>query len=319
MVLRRALYKNGTLRSYRPNVPVISIGNITSGGTGKTPITALIATYIRDELGIRPAIVMRGYKRSTKGFLLVSNGRQIYADVNQSGDEAQDYAQKLGGAVIICDEDRVRGVEKAISYGGQVILLDDGFQHLRIVRDCNILLLDRNSNNNVIPFGKNREDTSAARDADIILRMDDASIHIPKKNESTEFRAKKQIQKIELAFGNDLLPADTLKGSRILLVAGIANPTRATRMLEGLGAVVTMHLLPDHAEYSETVIHEIYENAAIAKIDYILTTTKDAVKAGEFYHKFKPPVPVGIIHITYDIESKKIFFEKIRKVINPEQ
>jgi tetraacyldisaccharide 4'-kinase len=319
MALRRALYKNGALKSYKPNVPVISIGNLTSGGTGKTPITSLIAIYIRDELGLKPAIVMRGYKRSTKGFLLVSDGREIHADVNESGDEAQDYARKLGGVIVICDEDRVRGAEKAIFYGGQIILLDDGYQHMRIARDCNILLIDRNSTDNVIPFGKNREDLSTARDADIILLMDDSSFHIPKRDDCPVLKATAQIESIELFPNRDAFDLEALRGANILLIAGIANPLRAQKMVESLGASVTLFPLSDHAEYSEQLIHDIYGKAVQLNSSYILTTTKDIVKAGNFYQQFPSPIPVGIIHITYDIESKEIFFEKIRQLINIEQ
>src|ERR1051325_2696603 len=104
MRLRRHMYERGTFKSYHPGIPVISIGNLAVGGTGKSPMVLKVAKYI-GERGKRVAIVSRGYGRKSKGFVLVRDGSQILAKVQQSGDEAQMLAQELTGAIVIVDED----------------------------------------------------------------------------------------------------------------------------------------------------------------------------------------------------------------------
>ena len=170
MKLRRLLYRKGILKSERVSVPVISIGNLSMGGTGKTPITLALARYCIETLNRKTAIVLRGYKRKSSGFLIVSNGKEILEDVTKSGDEAQLYAQELPEAIVICDEDRVRAARNAVKLGAEVILLDDGFQHLRLKRDLNILLINSDEGiPPVVPFGKGRETASALNNADFIL------------------------------------------------------------------------------------------------------------------------------------------------------
>src|ERR1035437_10976461 len=112
MRLRRRLYERGSLRSSHPGVPVISVGNLSLGGTGKSPMVLAIARHLMEQHK-RVAIVSRGYKRRSKGFLLVSDARRVLATVESSGDEAQMFAQMLPGAIVIVSEDRVRGAEQA--------------------------------------------------------------------------------------------------------------------------------------------------------------------------------------------------------------
>src|ERR1035437_9285714 len=131
MRLRRRLYERGMLRSSHPGVPVISVGNLSLGGTGKSPMVLAIAHYIMSQRGKRVAIVSRGYKRRSKGFVLVSDARRVLAKVEDSGDEAQMFAQMLPGAIVIVCEGRARGAEQATRLGADAIVLDDGFQHLR--------------------------------------------------------------------------------------------------------------------------------------------------------------------------------------------
>ena len=170
MRLRRALYERRILKSSHPGIPVISIGNLSLGGTGKSPLVEKIANYLYHTKGDRVAVLSRGYRRRSKGYVLIRDGGEILANVEDSGDESQMLAEVLPHAIIMVDEDRVHGAYQAKSLGADVILLDDGYQHLRIERDLNILLVDSAQQfTNVIPFGKLREPLSAARAADVII------------------------------------------------------------------------------------------------------------------------------------------------------
>lgn len=314
MTLRRILYHKGTLPSTKVSVPVISIGNITSGGSGKSPMTKLIAEYLRDELQKKPAIVMRGYKRKTKGFLLVSDGRQVLANVRESGDEAQSFARELGGVMVVCDEDRVHGANEAIKRGANVILLDDGFQHMALKRDLNILLFDKYSFSHVIPFGKNREDITSCSDADIIITTDGSTSKPPEHTVALHLEASPMLSKI-ISIAGEAIDPSSFSGKRVLALSSIANPIRFQNMLAKEGADVIPFTLNDHSEYNETIITDIIKRAKDDLCEMILTTTKDIVKSREFFEKAMPDIPVCVLHITYTFDKPDLFYTKLNETI----
>ncbi len=313
MTMRRILYHKGSLPSTKVSVPVISIGNITAGGSGKSPITKLIAEYLRDSLDKKPAIVMRGYKRKSKGFLLVSDGRQILADINESGDEPQSFARDLGGVMIVCDEDRANGAKKAIAMGANVILLDDGYQHMALKRDLNILLVDKHSDQHVIPFGRNREDITSASDADTIIRTDESQIEIPHKNDTLIVRAKLTASHIAFLDASKQSP-EYLKGKRVLALSSIANPERFHNIISSFDADIIPYILDDHAEYNANLIADIIKRATRDDCDLIITTTKDIVKSSEYFEKAQLPCEVGVLHITYSFSDEEEFWNRIQSV-----
>lgn len=313
MTLRRVLYHKGSLPSSKVSVPVISIGNITTGGSGKSPITKQIVEYLRDSLGKKPAIVMRGYKRKSKGFLFVSDGRQILANVTESGDEAQSFARELGGVMVICDENRVSGAKKAIAQGADVILLDDGYQHMALQRDLNILLIDKLSDQHVIPFGKNREDITSSSDADIIIRTDENEITTPHKKDALIARAKLTASHITFLDSSKESP-DNLKGKRVLGLSSIANPGRFHNLISSFDTDIIPYTLEDHAEYNDSLIADIYKRAKNDDCDLIITTTKDIVKSREYFERAEPPCKVGVLHISYSFTEDEIFWKRIQSV-----
>lgn len=314
MTMRRILYHKGSLPSTKVSVPVISIGNITTGGSGKSPITKLIAEYLRDSLGKKPAIVMRGYKRKSKGFVLVSDGRQILADVNQSGDEAQSFARELGGVMVVCDEDRANGAKKAIAIGANVILLDDGFQHMALKRDLNILLIDKHSHQHVIPFGKNREDITSASDADIIIRTDESQIEIPHKKDALIVPAKLIASHITFLDSSKQSP-EYQKGKRVLALSSIANPERFHNLISSFDADIIPYTLEDHAEYNTNLIADIIRRATKDDCDLIITTTKDIVKSQKYFEEAELQLEVGVLHISYALTDDE-FWKQIDSVFS---
>jgi tetraacyldisaccharide 4'-kinase len=191
MSCRRALYHSEKLKSAHPGIPVLSIGNISVGGTGKTPLTALIARdFVR---GIVPdflseicaqkemtgavelggiAILSRGYGRDGSGYKSVSRGSGLLLPVREVGDEAALLSQSCPGVQVAVCEDRLAGAQRLVAEGSRVILLDDAYQHLAIQRDVNLLVWDcavDPRRESVFPFGRLREAPQAALDADILV------------------------------------------------------------------------------------------------------------------------------------------------------
>ncbi|NOZ57407.1 MAG: tetraacyldisaccharide 4'-kinase, partial [Calditrichaeota bacterium] len=136
------LYRHGVLKRERVGALVVSVGNVTVGGTGKTPFTAWLARELAAR-GAKVGIVSRGYGRKSRGLVVVSDGSRLLADVRQSGDEPRLLALKAPGVPVIVDENRARGCREAVRrFGCQILLLDDAFQHRRLHRDVDIVLVN---------------------------------------------------------------------------------------------------------------------------------------------------------------------------------
>jgi tetraacyldisaccharide 4'-kinase len=316
MRLRRMMYERGWLKSYHPGIPVISVGNLKMGGTGKSPMVLLIAKYLESKHSKRVAIISRGYKRSTKGFLLVSNGKEILASVEDSGDEAQMLAELLPNTMVIVDEDRVRGAKKAKELGSEVIILDDGFQHLRLRPDINILLIAGTSSP-VIPFGRSREPAIAARAADVIISSDGRDTSdLKNENSNIVFATVRVVPSSLMSFSVPDVPLTELKSKHILALSSIANPERFYVMLRELGATVVPKSLGDHAEYSESLVEKILTEAKTSGVEMIVTTMKDAVKSRQYFMRVSTNIPILILlHSLEFLRGKDGFYGAIDKIL----
>ncbi|HEY3875068.1 MAG TPA: tetraacyldisaccharide 4'-kinase, partial [Candidatus Kapabacteria bacterium] len=277
MRARRFAYRRGWLRSQAAEVPVVSVGNLTMGGTGKSPMVLLIAEYL-ERKGKRVAIVSRGYKRASKGLVIVRNGGDILVPVEESGDEPQMVAALLPNAIVIVDEARVRGAQRARELGAEVIILDDGFQHLQLKRDVNILLANGEVSA-VLPFGHAREPESAMQAADLIVFTDGEEKN-GKRNEA-EIVVTSVPSKLQ-SFTNAEVPLASLRDKSVLALSSIARPERFQNMLTTLGASVTPFALSDHAPYSKELAKKIMQSAEACSAELIITTMKDAAKSKRF-------------------------------------
>jgi tetraacyldisaccharide 4'-kinase len=320
MRARRAAYHSGLLHSDHPGIPVISIGNLSMGGTGKTPLTIAVAQYLA-ERGKRVAVVSRGYGRTTKGFLLVQEGTQVLADVERSGDEAQLVAMKVPSAIVIVDEDRAHGARQAKHLGAEVIVLDDGYQRMSIRRDMNVLVVNASKPiGATFPFGMLREPLSAARDADAIV-FTNADAELPEVTESITRAARPEALLVRtrtkvrgllpLAGRPGITPA-SLSGCRVLALSSIASPERFYRTLRTLGAIVVPHALRDHARFSAAEIERVYRHARSSAAEVIVTTEKDGVKCAALFSERAEEPPVHILEIEPEfMESGPAFFSMI--------
>jgi tetraacyldisaccharide 4'-kinase len=260
---RNALYDAGVLKAYRAPLLVVSVGNIEAGGTGKTPFTMALA----DELfhrGRHVAIVTRGYKGRLAGPIIVTPQHQT----EDAGDEALLMA-RLMKVPVIKSPDRLKGALFAyVHLGTEIIILDDGFQHRRLHRDMDIVLVGRDiTRERLLPAGHLREPASSLSRADIIIAFKGA--------DHDGLKAELKPSELVDPHGktSDLR---LLTGKRILAFCAIGRPDHFFAMLEGLGAVVERLAYRDHHSYTATDVKEIMDRAAGR--DLILTTEKDLVK-----------------------------------------
>lgn len=274
-MLRVALYRSGIFCSYQPPLPTVSVGNLALGGTGKTPVVDYLAKEARKR-GSLPLIVSRGYGGRYSGcFKVVSDGEQIHCTSSECGDEPYLLALRNPGVPVIVARNRADGIKYGCArFNPDLIILDDGFQHLKVLRDENVLLLDGErpyGNGFPFPAGYLREFPFARHRATAVFQT---SLLPGDRGEAT------------LGFSLDD-EGYTLKGERIRLAdlakstvvaaAGIASPDRFFDALRKAGCFpVSVFSLPDHEEYHSGTVTELTKR--MQKAEYLVVTEKDIVK-----------------------------------------
>ena len=282
VAIRASCYRYGLLKVYRAAVPVISVGNLTVGGTGKTPVAdVLVKILIAREL--RVAVVSRGYGGQFRGEVgLVSAGDGVLMMPPQlAGDEPCLLAQRNPALLVFVARERARGVRAAEAAGAQVIVLDDGFQHLPVHRDCDIVLLDSRApfgNGQLLPAGPLREAVGALRRADLVIMTHAGATTaqaIPYVGPVLHCRPR--LADILWTLDGEEIPWSRLEGEQVVAFAGIARPEDffvdlRTRGLELAGTLA----FDDHQEYSGEQLNRLIQSCDNQKL--LITTEKDAVK-----------------------------------------
>lgn len=274
VALRRWGYRAGVLRRWRVARPVVVVGNITVGGTGKTPFTIWLAEQLAAR-GVRVGIVLRGY-----GGQGTQWPHEVRADTSweEVGDEAKLLAARTG-AIVVAGPDRVADARRAIDLGAQVVLSDDGLQHYRLGRDCEIAVIDAQrgfGNGRCLPAGPLREPPHRLREASMIVltrRQGSRAASLAGLGDpvSVEMRLG---DAISLTSG-ERRPLSSFAGAPVHAVAGIGNPQAFFDALTAAGLSVRAHALPDHARLSA-------QDIAFPDDSTVLMTEKDAVKCGGF-------------------------------------
>lgn len=273
--LRRAWYARPGRRR-RLTHPVISVGNLSMGGSGKTPVVAALARLLRQR-GERPVILTRGYGRRDKreGVVVVSDGERVLEPVERSGDEPQLLARTLPGVPVLVGADRyLAGVFAARHFAATVSILDDGFQHVQLERDVDLLLVSVDDlNDRVAPAGHLREPLGAALLADAVLvagSEEDVVAVAQAAKHPTIFRVKTTYEALSL---------EPEANRRVVAFAGIARPERFFNAVRSLGYEVARELtFADHHWYTARDIGSIQAAAREANAALIITTEKDAVR-----------------------------------------
>jgi tetraacyldisaccharide 4'-kinase len=324
--LRCLAHRHGWLKSFSAGVPVVSVGNITAGGTGKTPMVQLLAGWMQDE-GLRPAILSRGYGGTNKGNIQVV---EAGSDPQQAGDEPCLLSRNLPGVPVLVSPDRVASARLAVSrHGAGLLLLDDGFQHLRLHRDLDLLLVDASEplwKNRVIPAGTLREPLSAMDRADAVIctRTPDSGIpenltrvisrHCPGRPVLAARHAPSGITPL----GSGPL-ARTVQDPSVgfLLVSGIGNPGSFRRTAEALGLRVAGEKhFADHHHYRQSDLAEVGRLLARVGGDAVLFTEKDAVRLGPLARQLEWPAGFLGVRMALDDEDrlKQLILERVRGV-----
>jgi tetraacyldisaccharide 4'-kinase len=312
---RRRLYAKGFLKSNELDAKVISVGNITVGGTGKTPLVAYIAKILAQN-GEKVCILTRGYGRENANErLLVSDGEKILANVKKSGDEPFELAEKLLGiSAVLADKNRVSAGNWAIkNLGITAFILDDGFQHIQLKRDLDIVCIDAANpfgNGKLLPTGTLREPLESLNRADaiVITRMN-LTENGKRKTENLIEEIKNFTAAPIFISRNRTNRKSKIEDQKCLAFCGLGNPENFfSQLRQDKINLVATKTFRDHYGYSQQDADEIVRIAKQNNAEILLTTAKDAVKLRDL--KFELPLEI--------VESELIFDEpeKFKQLIS---
>ncbi|WP_196591359.1 tetraacyldisaccharide 4'-kinase [Pectinatus frisingensis] len=338
--LKLWLYQSGILKRQSIDCYVISIGNITVGGTGKTPTSQRLAKEISN-IGYKVAILNRGYRAKWHGDVgVVSDGRKLLMTASQAGDEAFLLAKNLPDVPVLIGPDRSLTGEYAIeNFGVEVAILDDGYQHWQLKRNMDILLVDSINifgNEHILPRGTLRESLSHLDRADVCLltKVDQATPH------SREYIRKTLSQNndhalivesihnpmgfVEIGEWSDNIGCTGKKivemvGCRIMVVSAIGNPASVEQTLQSIGTIIVESIrFPDHHDYSLDEIAAVMKQAEKRGAEAIVITDKDAVKFPQEIIQEKNRIPIYIISIEIKFKNgAEEFYQYIKEHLPP--
>lgn len=287
--------------------PVVSVGNLVVGGSGKTPIVAMLAALLRDA-GYAPAILSRGYKRRGHApLVIVSDGHRVVAGVEASGDEPQLLARRVSGVCVVVSADRyAAGSVARQQLGATLMILDDGFQHLQVARTVNLLLLSPDHlHERVLPAGRLREPLDAARRADALLVSTDAEPTSVARQVGIEraFRVTTSYRPLRLVtpFGATVAQPP----QRVVTLAAIARPDRFATAVRALGyRALQEFTFRDHHWFTPEDVRRVEAAARECGAEAIVTTEKDAVR---LEHVVTGSFPFLFLPIDADVEPHDAF------------
>ena len=301
VAIRYFLYGTGVLRRHPLGIQVISIGNVTAGGTGKTPVTEIFARTLAAE-GRKVAILSRGYRRKEAPWwqrvftqvveppLVVSDGKRVLLDSATGGDEPYMLASNLPGVAVVVDRNRVKAGRYAVQrFGCNTLILDDGFQYQKLKHSIEVVLVDSSNpfgNGNLLPRGILREPIRNIRRADIIFltkcRGDVSAVkeEIRRYNSTAEIVECNHTPKVlKDVWSREEHPLEWLSGKTVCTLSGIASPKGFENSLRHLGSkVVWCERYADHHRYEPSEVLYALNRTADMGADALVTTEKDAVR-----------------------------------------
>jgi tetraacyldisaccharide 4'-kinase len=307
VALRNYLYEKGIFEVHDLGARTISVGNITVGGTGKTPLVAYIAAELADR-GEKVCILTRGYGREDESKrVLVSDGESVLADAVTGGDEPVELAHKLlGKAIVIADADRVGAAEWAKrKFGVTAFVLDDGFQHRKIKRDIDLVCVDATDpfgGGNLVPAGRLREPTPNLARASVVVitRVEQVGDISDLRSQISDLAPRTKIveSRSSLSEIKTLTKGSEVRG-RAFAFCGLGNPQSFfTLLAETHLEICGTHALRDHQTYRQSDIDAIEKLARSAGAEALITTGKDAVKLAKLRSSLPVFVPDLIIQLS---------------------
>ena len=308
--LRNKFYDFGLLKSFSFEIPVISVGNLAVGGTGKTPMVEFLIKKFSDKYNI--GVLSRGYKRKTKGFILASEKD----DASSIGDEPFQYYLKFKKIKVAVDKKRKRGIKKLIKTGVNMIILDDAFQHRKVIPTYSILLSDYSNlyfNDYLLPRGNLRESKSGYKRADSII-ITKCPENLSENNrqyliERINLKHNQNIFFSNIKYSDELFSADNsiniskLSNQKVDVITGIVNSENLIKHLEKKGLLINHFKYPDHYDYKQKDILKLKDN-------FIITTEKDYTKLRKFNIENLYYLPIRM-----EVSAEKTLMEKIEEKI----
>ena len=308
--LRNKFYDFGLLKSFSFEIPVISVGNLAVGGTGKTPMVEFLIKKFSDKYNI--GVLSRGYKRKTKGFILASEKD----DASSIGDEPFQYYSKFKKIKVAVDKNRKRGIKKLIKNGINMVILDDAFQHRKVIATYSILLSDYSNlyfNDYLLPRGSLRESKSGYKRADSII-ITKCPENLSENNRQylikrINLKHNQHIFFSKIKYSDELFSADNsiniskLSNQKVDVITGIVNSENLIKHLQKNGLLINHFKYPDHYEYKQKDILKLKDNL-------IITTEKDYTKLRKFNIENLYYLPIRM-----EVSAEKTLMEKIEEKI----
>ncbi len=329
------LYRNRILRDAHLGCMVIVVGNLTMGGTGKTPVVERLARVLQQR-GRKVGILSRGYKSKKEPLLhkawrelthkeaappkVVSDGENVLLSSLEAGDEPYMLAKNLPGVCVVVDKDRVKAGHYAVKhFGVDTLILDDGFQYYRLKDHLQVLLVDKNNpfgNGHLIPRGILREPVEHLRRASYIFLTKSDGVPDPALVEKiNQYRPGTELiecthrpQHLREVFGEKELPLSYLKGRRVACLSAIAVPESFEKFVAEHGAyIVSKSRFLDHHRFDQDELGEVFEDALENRAEFIVTTEKDAVRIDPSVHS---PLPMYFLRVEIKILSGVADFDE---------
>jgi len=294
MIVRATAYERGWLPTRKLPLPAVAIGNLAVGGAGKTPLAAWVAGFYAHR-GLRPGILLRGY----------------------GADEHRVHERLVPGAIVVPDPDRAAGAERARAAGAQVLVLDDAYQRLDVARDLNLALLNTENARAVpwaLPAGPWREGWGALRRADLIVVTRRRAPAYEARRLAQQLAARwpetpvaalhLALQGFEGMRTRRQVKAADLAGKRVVVAAGIADPTSFAVQVRASGAIVQLVAYQDHHPYPPADVAQLVQAARGA--DYVVVTEKDAVKLRDRWPADVPEPLVAVLRVHWELNGDAV-------------
>ena len=308
--VRNFLYATNIIKSYTPEILTISVGNLTTGGTGKTPITAAIANHLTQK-GYKVAILSRGYgsKLNSKDINIISDGQTIFYDAKIGGDEPVWLAQNCPNTIVLTSSNRIQIAKYAQKIGCSALILDDGFQHQKLGRNINIAVIDidkKFGNKKVLPAGPLREPHKNIKRANKIIivnkntekptkqKINEICTYLKTLNKTTSISlCNATVDKIYNIHSGEIL--SPTQNERILAFSAIGQPEQFYNLLKQTGVNIVQTIsFADHHSYCEKDIETLFKQAKNTNANILITTEKDAVKIKNLTQKAIYALKLGI-------------------------
>jgi len=320
---RATAYRRRWFSVSQLEAPVISVGNLTTGGTGKTPLVEWVCRTVARKTGKRVCVLTRGYGRANpRSQVVVSHGSKLLADEGQSGDEPYLLAGNLvGSAAVIANPDRISAGAWAIgNLGSEVLVLDDGFQHLRLARDLDIVTIDATNpwgGGHLLPYGRLREPRAGLSRADcvVITRTDQVENTSAIKDAIARlagaipvFSSRMVTSGIRRLNGESVDPKSFM-AQPVAAFCGIGNPESFFNHLRRAGCTLSFtRAFADHHTYTQSDITRLVRDAQASDAIRLITTAKDAIKLAAL----ELELPCHVFHIQIAIDDDDRLMELIR-------